>query len=240
MEFMNNKKIDMEIQKHFLNQLFLFETRLNKSGNGPKTSTFSEVSNENDVEEVLLRNTYLNGLENKIPLRPYTSDAKLSSSKSRKINWADKNDINRKDLLCIINPQKELYFIKDIKPMMNHKKMTPIRSCMKRKSYSSQGSRSPYKDKSVELQNLLNSGNTFIPNPNSNFVSVKNYNSNPLNNSNNNNNNLTDKDIIASYNKSAKLLNDQNQNVSRLINNSNIGNYPNLGIGKYYLLIYNL
>lgn len=227
---MNNKKIDMEIQKHFLNQLFLFETRLNKSGNGPKTNTFSEVSNENDLEEVLLRNTYLNGLENKIPLRPFTSDAKLSSNKSKKINWADKSDNNRKDLLCSINPQKELYFIKDIKPMMNHKKMTPLRSSMKRKSYSSQGSRSPYKDKNAELQNLLNTGNTFNPNPKTNFVTVKNYNSNPLNNSNNNS--LIDKDIITSYNRSAKLLNDQN--ATRLINNSNIGNYPNLGIGKNY------
>ena len=26
MEFMNNKKFDMEVQKHFLNQLFLFES----------------------------------------------------------------------------------------------------------------------------------------------------------------------------------------------------------------------
>jgi len=233
MEFMNNKKIDMEIQKHFLNQLFLFETRLNKSGMGPKTSTFTEISNENDVDEVLLRNTYLNGLENKIPIRPYTSDNKLGGSKSKKIVWADKNDNNRKDLLCNINPQKELYLIKDIKPMLNHKKMIPSRSSMKRKAYSSQGRRSPFKDKNAELKSLINAGNNYNSDPNSNFVPVKNYNSNPLNNSNNNN--LTDKDINLSYNKSAKLSNDQNAN--RFINNSNLGNYPNLGIGNYKLFI---
>ena len=228
---MNNKKIDMEIQKHFLNQLFLFETRLNKSGMGPKTSTFTEISNENDIEEVLLRNTYLNGLENKIPNRPYTSDNKITSLKSRKIVWADKNDNSRKDLLCNINPQKELYFIKEIKHVLKHKKMLPSRSCLKRKAYSSQGSRSPYKDKNAELQNLLNTGNNYNSNPNSNFVPVKNYNSNT--NSLNNSSNQNEKDANLSYNKSAKLSNDQNAN--RLINNSNIGNYPNLGIGKFSL-----
>lgn len=232
MEFMNNKKIDMEISKHFLNQLFLFETRLNKSGQGPKTSTFTEISNENDIDEVLLRNTYLNGLENKVQNpnanRPYTSDNKLSI-KSKKINWADKSDNNRRDLLCNINPQKELYFIKDIKPIMNHKKMMPSRSCMKRRAYSSQGSRSPYKDKNAELQSLLNTNNNYNSTPNSNFVSVKNYNYNPLNNSNNNTNLNETKDNSAN-NRTAKLNNDTNAN--RLINNSNLGNYPNLGIGK--------
>ena len=230
MEFMNNKKFDMEVQKHFLNQLFLFETRLNKSGFGPKTSSFSEISNENDLDEVLLRNTYLNGLDNKLPSRPYTSDSKIGN-KSKSIIWADKNDINRKDLLCNINPQKELYFIKDIKPVMNHKKMIPSKSCIKRKSYSSQGSRSPYKDRNGELQNLLNTGNNY--NPNGNFVSVKGYNSNSLNNSNN----IKDKDGNSPYNKSSKITNDQNAN--KAINNSNIGNYPNLGIGiKIIFLIY--
>lgn len=224
---MNNKKIDMEIQKHFLNQLFLFETRLNKNGLGPKTSTFSEITNENDSEEVLLRNTYLNGLENKVPIRPYTSDAKISSIKSKKINWADKNDNNRKDLLCNINPQKELYFIKDIKPMLNHKKMMPLRSCMKRKAHSSQGSRSPFKDNKAELQNIINSGNSYNSTQNTNFVSVKNYNSNSLNNSSNQQDNNT------SYNKNLKSSNDQNAN--RLTNNNNSGNYPNLGIGKFLI-----
>ena len=228
---MNNKKIDMEIQKHFLNQLFLFETRLNKSGMGPKTSTFTEVSNENDVEEVLLRNTYLNGLENKQPNRPYTSDNKINSNK-RKIIWADKSDNNRKDLLCNINPQKELYFIKDIKPIMNHKKMMPSRSCLKRKAYSSQGSRSPYKDKNAELQNLLNTGNNYNSNPNSNFVPVNN---NKNFNNNSSQNNLNEKDANLSYNKGTKLAAaPSDQNANRLIQNNSIGNYPNLGIGNYF------
>ena len=40
----------------------MFETRLSKVGMGPKTNSFNELSTENDMEEKLIHNTYLNGL----------------------------------------------------------------------------------------------------------------------------------------------------------------------------------
>jgi len=228
---MNNKKYDMNIQKHFLNQLFLFESRLNKTGLGAKSTTFSEVSNDNDNDEILIRNTYLNGLENKIPSRPYTSNNEYKSESNRKILWADKNDNNRKDLLCNINPQRELYFIKDIKPITNHKRMMPLKSSLKKRAFSAQGSRSPLIDKSRVLQNLLTSN----INQNSHFVSVKNNYSPSIQNSVNNTSSIIDNRESASvYNKTSKLNNDQN------INNYSNGNFNlnNYGVGISLFFIF--
>jgi hypothetical protein len=36
------------------------ENRFKKQGNAPKSSNWNELSNENDLEEILLRNTFLN------------------------------------------------------------------------------------------------------------------------------------------------------------------------------------
>ena len=77
----------------------------------------------------MLRNTYVNGLENKVYI-PLTSENRISNI-SKRILWGDKKDNSRKDLLCNINPAKELYFLREIKPILNHKKMTPIKSSIK-------------------------------------------------------------------------------------------------------------
>ncbi len=219
---MNNKKYDMDILKHFQNQLQLYESRLLKTGFGPKSTTFNEISNENDSDEVLLRNTYLNGLEHKLNSRPTTSND-FKSDPNKKIIWADKNDNNRKDLLCNINPNKELYFIKEIKPITNHKKMVPLKSSFKKKSVSAHGNRSPIGDRNRDLQNLMN--NTSKSNQPSNFVSVKaNYSFTNQNNNLNNSNNLNEKDGF-SYNKNTKLNNDSNVNnyINQNLNQNNYG-----------------
>lgn len=222
MEFINNKKYDIDIQKNFLNQLFLFEARLGKTGLGAKSATFSEISNENDHEEILLRNTYLNGLESKSTnIRPLTANAQLKSeSNFKKILWADKNDNNRKDLLCNINPNRELYFIKEIKPVLNHKRMLPMKSSFKNKNKGGHN----YTDKSRELQGLLVNANLKSGN---NFNAIK-ANNNSANNSNNNNstslnssNNLSDNRDSFGYNKTAKFGNDLNINSSYVGQNYN-------------------
>lgn len=262
MEFINNKKYDIDIQKHFLNQLFFFEARLSKTGLGAKSATFSEISNENDHEEILLRNTYLNGLENKPNSRPNTANTEFKnfSNNNKKIFWADKNDKSRLDLLCNVNPHKELYFIKEIKPVLNHKKMIPLKTSFKRKARSELGSgsgnRSPILvDKSKELQSLLvnanlksgvpgsnkNSNNNFVPvkgNFNANSGGNSGSNSNIVNNSTslNSSNNLSDNNINNNnrdgfgYNKTAKLGNDLNVNSSYNGQNYNPNNY---GIGIF-------
>jgi len=258
MEFMNNKKYDIEIQKHFLNQLYLFEARLSKTGLGAKSATFSEISNENCPEEILLRNTYLNGLENKSLNRPYSANAEYKNESSNKIFWADKNDHTRKDLLCTINPNKELFLLREIKPVMNHKKMIPPKSSFKKKcgnelaSATGVGNKSPYleRSKSRELQNLLannsNMKNVLGGNSN-NFVAVKgnNCNSNSISGGNSNivnnstslnsSNNFSDnRDGFGGYNKTAKLGEDFNIKSSYIGQNYNPNNH---GIGMYLFLI---
>ena len=241
MEFINNKKYDIDIQKHFLNQLLLFEARLCKTGLGANSATFSEISNENDHEEILLRNTYLNGLENNLNDRPYTANLEFKNESIRRILWADKNDNNRKDLLCNINPQKELLFIKEIKPVTNHKKMMPLKPTLKKKSgHERQGNKSPILDRSRELQSLLVNANLKSGAVNNNnFVTVKGINSglNSGSNSNNNSkslissNNLSDNRDSFGYNKSTKIGNDLNLNSSYAGQNYNPNKY---GIGTFY------
>ena len=54
----------MDIRPNFIHQLSAYETRLSASGIGPKTTKWTEVfeqTNEYENEELLLRNTYMNG-----------------------------------------------------------------------------------------------------------------------------------------------------------------------------------
>ena len=48
------------MKQGFLRQLGNLEARLTNRGIGPRTSTWDELSNENDEEEIVLRNTFNN------------------------------------------------------------------------------------------------------------------------------------------------------------------------------------
>jgi hypothetical protein len=63
LEFLNSRRPDLEIRATFIHQLSAYENRLYKVGQGPKTSKWTEISDENqflESEELLLRNTFLN------------------------------------------------------------------------------------------------------------------------------------------------------------------------------------
>ena len=47
LEFLNSRRPDLEIRATFIHQLSAYENRLYKNGCGPKTSKWSEVSDEN-------------------------------------------------------------------------------------------------------------------------------------------------------------------------------------------------
>jgi len=101
-------------------------------GQGPKSTTWSDVGNDADPEELLLRNTYLNGLAQKTDkneLRPFNYT-------TRKVVWADNNNFNNKGQLCSVNLGKELMYQKDIKPVVSHKKSKPMKSSLKTRSHS--------------------------------------------------------------------------------------------------------
>jgi len=63
LEFLNSRRPDLEMRQSFLSQLSIFENRLIQRGIGPRTSKWTELSDntfhlEND--ELILRNTFLN------------------------------------------------------------------------------------------------------------------------------------------------------------------------------------
>lgn len=133
--------MDVEIPKYFLNQLSFFESRLSKIGHGPRSNSWLDNGNDGDPEELVIRNTYLNGLAQK---EKSQSDNRMKgyNYNSRRITWADNNHMN-KSLLCSINMGRELVYQKDIKPVLSHKKLKPTKSCLKVRSQSLEIKKSP-------------------------------------------------------------------------------------------------
>lgn len=67
LEFLNSRRPDLEIRVGFIQQLSDYEQRLASRNQGPETSQWTEVAEENkylESEELLLRNTYLNSKTN--------------------------------------------------------------------------------------------------------------------------------------------------------------------------------
>ncbi len=149
-----------------MNQLSFFESRLCKVGQGPKSSSWQENANDNDPEEVLIRNTYVNGLQQKIE----KLETKTFTS-GKKIQWAD-NNINNKSLLCNTSVGRELIFQKEIKPILTHKKLKPNKSCLK-KSGMTMNSSSNYSTNSNVQTNMQPNFSTNIQ---SNYISNNNFN----------------------------------------------------------------
>jgi len=245
----------VEIPKYFLNQLSMFESRLSKLGIGPKTNTFNELSNENDLEEKVIHNTYLNGLNVKIENRSNIDiERKISNISSKRITWADNNNLNRKDLLCNTNFAKDLFYQKDIKPILNHKKGKPIKPILKKRSSSADPAN---KFKIYNLNNVstsTNLNNSNINNQNA-YSATSNYNSNlnnyGTNNSFINNENKTSQDNTEiNTNNSSSIMNNymsgknygsnndpkrplaQNNSYANINNNSNNALINTSGIGN--------
>ena len=77
----------------------------------------------------MIRNTYLNGLAQKKGYNLSESKSYYNNNINNKaIQWMDNN---KKDPLSSININKELLLLKDIKPVTNHKKLKPTKSCLK-------------------------------------------------------------------------------------------------------------
>jgi hypothetical protein len=112
----------------------MFETRLSKVGQGPITNSFYDKINDNEKEELLIRNTFINGLlrkktEKEINLKKEES---FNILKLKKVQWADKNNSHRKDLLCSVNFSKELSIHKDVKIITGRNKHhIPFKSILK-------------------------------------------------------------------------------------------------------------
>ena len=130
-DFLESKKQDVDIPKFFLEQLYNFGVRLEKYNLGKKKDNWNDDDNYVDSDEKLMRNTYVNGL-------PSNKNVKSESGKKKKkkVGWADNNPYGKNDYLFSCNLQKDLFLMKDIKPVNNHLRMRPSKSCVKNKSKS--------------------------------------------------------------------------------------------------------
>ena len=119
-EYIKSKKEDIEIEPYFIKQLKEYEVRLSKI-NGVTTNNWNELSNNNN-DENLLRNTYVNG----IPVKKLSSigfdnmvkendNLGLNKKKNMHISWAES------DKLVSLNYEKELLFQDEIKDIITLK-----------------------------------------------------------------------------------------------------------------------
>ena len=99
LDFMRNRQPAMDLNPGFLRQLQSLEGRLSRAGLGPKTRAWSEL-NEEDEEENIVANTYLNAQSLGIAdyLRP------LPGLKVNTLKWADGNQGDQRQLEDIAHP----------------------------------------------------------------------------------------------------------------------------------------
>ena len=149
-QFLQSKKHDVDIPKFFLDQLYNFGIRLEKINQGKKKENWNDDDNYVDFDERLMRNTFVNGL-------PSNKNVKSENNNKRKkrVGWADNNIYGKKGYLFSCNLQKDLFLMNDIKPVNNHIRMRPSKSCVKNKSKSFNNDREfiSLKDNIIEKNN---------------------------------------------------------------------------------------
>ena len=144
----------------------MYEARLSKLGVGPKSNDWNGKLliildiNGNDPDEMMMRNTYLNGLQGKSNNDSRSERSFFGSSK--KVNW---NDINsgKKDALIQTTFHVDLFIQKELKPVLTHKKLRPSKSIIKGRSNSLD----------VRRSNNMMTGN--IAQQKGNYISNQNY-----------------------------------------------------------------
>ena len=93
LEFLNSRRPDLEIRASYIQQLNMLENYLTRSGLGPRTQDWNEISDKAfyiENEELLLRNTFLNARMG--PLVDYNQYNMGYSNKPKarnRIVWAD-------------------------------------------------------------------------------------------------------------------------------------------------------
>jgi hypothetical protein len=149
-----------------MSQINMYEARLSKLGVGPKSNDWNGKLliildiNGNDPDEMMMRNTYLNGLQGKSNNDSRSERSFFGSSK--KVNW---NDINsgKKDALIQTTFHVDLFIQKELKPVLTHKKLRPSKSIIKGRSNSLD----------VRRSNNMMTGN--IAQQKGNYISNQNY-----------------------------------------------------------------
>ena len=124
LEFLRNKKYDVDIPNYFMEQLKNFEGRMIKRGENIIFIPWSQ-ENLNSSDEKLMRNIFVNGLKNNVGNAVIVP---FEMKKKKHISWAD---FGKKSNLEIVNLNLDLFFKKNIKNVVSHLKMKPNKSCVK-------------------------------------------------------------------------------------------------------------
>jgi hypothetical protein len=157
MEYLKSKKQDVDIPPFFLSQLIKFESRLIQRGELTKDIPWS-FENLKDPEEKLLRNTYMNGINefNKQNINININDKfKNNKSNLRHIVWADSNPYQQVPI-SIINLDKDLFFKQNIRPIYPHQQKRPLKPCIKSNKVNKKYIIQQIKEENEEKENRSN------------------------------------------------------------------------------------
>ena len=156
-QFLNSKKQDVNIPQYFIEQLFNYELRLSKQIKN-KSTNWIELSNKTG-DEIILRNTYINGL-------PMTEMKNLSNSLNKSLsleNTLTKKNNNKRILFADKDPQKtydlinlnienDLFLRNNVQNINCHINKKPLKSSIK----TFNDNHSSYSCNKVNLSDSLN------------------------------------------------------------------------------------
>ncbi|CDW80148.1 dual specificity catalytic domain containing protein [Stylonychia lemnae] len=127
LEFLNSRRPDLEIRATFIHQLSAYEARLHKTGNGPKTQKWTEISEENcflESEELLLRNTFLNAQMGPIAqFNPALLNDQMNPN--QKLKWIDEHTNGQELLGQEGDPEMDLCLKTHIEEITIHRRIHP-------------------------------------------------------------------------------------------------------------------
>ena len=130
LEFLNSRRPDLEMRQSFLSQLSLFENRLVQRGLGPKTSKWTELSDNSfhlENEELILRNTFLNSQQ--APLADL-SRIHMTQEKTFTLQWRDQTQ-ERKGLTEENRDEDDLVNLRNPAPIQSHRQVHRLKSVVK-------------------------------------------------------------------------------------------------------------
>ena len=128
MDYLKSKKNDVEIVPYFYIQLIKFEERLKKRGELNSDIPWPSTFLLNDKEETLICNTYMNGLP--AEKDNFQNNKNNNNEVVRHIIWNDENP-SQKGPLEIVDREHDLFLENDIKPVISHQKILPMKKCIK-------------------------------------------------------------------------------------------------------------
>ena len=220
MDYLKSKKNDVEIVPYFYIQLIKFEERLKKRGELNSDIPWPSTFLLNDKEETLICNTYMNGLP--AEKDNFQNNKNNNNEVVRHIIWNDENP-SQKGPLEIVDREHDLFLENDIKPVISHQKILPMKKCIKnngnRNNLTNDGG------KYNVFNNLVNNYKENKENKNIGFNAPDPYKNQQNNFMPMTNNNINNNQIINNKNNNYNNMQPYNLGSLNSLNPTNIKNY---------------